>query len=97
MRWLLALLLVTTAWAGESTMPGERSFFSGRGSTLSGKCIAVNKATCTNASTSADALAQPGKSSGWLAAAYGTSVNGFRSEERRVGKECRCRGSPYHE
>src|SRR5207249_2972808 len=77
MRWLLALLLVTTAWAGESTMPGERSFFSGRGSTLSGKCIAVNKATCTNASTSADALAQPGKSSGWLAAAYGTSVNGF--------------------
>src|SRR5690348_18474342 len=22
---------------------------------------------------------------------------GFRSEERRVGKECRSRGSPYHE
>src|SRR5690348_17999682 len=24
------------------------------------------------------------------------SSNGDRSEERRVGKECRCRGSPYH-
>src|SRR5438309_6145506 len=21
----------------------------------------------------------------------------YRSEERRVGKECRCRGSPYHQ
>ena len=24
------------------------------------------------------------------------SLNGFRSEERRVGKECRSRWSPYH-
>src|SRR5690348_17367768 len=34
----------------------------------------------------ADLLALP---EGWLA--------GFRSEERRVGKECRSRWSPYHE
>ena len=26
----------------------------------------------------------------------GTSVNPARSEERRVGKECRSRWSPYH-
>ena len=25
-----------------------------------------------------------------------TSGEGYRSEERRVGKECRSRGSPYH-
>ena len=85
MRWLLALLLVTTAWAGESTMPAERLFASRRGATLSGKCIAVNKPACANASTSADALAQPGKSSGWLAAAYGTGVNGFMEFVRGRG------------
>src|SRR5947209_18367854 len=27
----------------------------------------------------------------------GTRPSATRSEERRVGKECRCRGSPYHE
>ena len=26
----------------------------------------------------------------------GTSTRGHRSEERRVGKECRSRWSPYH-
>ena len=26
----------------------------------------------------------------------GTTVNNLRSEERRVGKECRSRWSPYH-
>ena len=26
----------------------------------------------------------------------GEGANGFRSEERRVGKECRSRWSPYH-
>ena len=25
-----------------------------------------------------------------------TNANGYRSEERRVGKECRSRWSPYH-
>src|SRR5438128_7351163 len=77
MLWLLALLLVTTAWAGETTMPGERSYFSGRGATLSGKCIAVNKPMCANASASVDALAQPGQYSGWLATVYGTGVYGY--------------------
>ena len=28
--------------------------------------------------------------------AYQMSKDGFRSEERRVGKECRSRWSPYH-
>src|SRR5438034_7257099 len=28
---------------------------------------------------------------------YGLEPTGPRSEERRVGKECRSRGSPYHE
>ena len=27
---------------------------------------------------------------------HGTSYNAYRSEERRVGKECRSRWSPYH-
>ena len=27
---------------------------------------------------------------------YGGSKSGLRSEERRVGKECRSRWSPYH-
>src|SRR5260221_436214 len=31
-----------------------------------------------------------------LAIAASAVVNGGRSEERRVGKECRSRGSPYH-
>ena len=32
-----------------------------------------------------------------LSLSYGTHVNaGSRSEERRVGKECRSRWSPYH-
>ena len=30
------------------------------------------------------------------AAAAASSANGMRSEERRVGKECRSRWSPYH-
>ena len=29
-------------------------------------------------------------------ATCGLSMGGFRSEERRVGKECRSRWSPYH-
>src|SRR5258705_10346685 len=29
-------------------------------------------------------------------AGYGTRLRAGRSEERRVGKECRSRGSPYH-
>ena len=31
-----------------------------------------------------------------LAIANGPPVSGSRSEERRVGKECRSRWSPYH-
>ena len=31
-----------------------------------------------------------------LAAALGAEVELLRSEERRVGKECRSRWSPYH-
>ena len=31
-----------------------------------------------------------------VAAACGVSVGSIRSEERRVGKECRSRWSPYH-
>src|SRR5437867_9773789 len=27
---------------------------------------------------------------------YDPSLDAWRSEERRVGKECRCRWSPYH-
>ena len=34
--------------------------------------------------------------SGQLARRRGSVVNGARSEERRVGKECRSRWSPYH-
>ena len=33
---------------------------------------------------------------GTLAKAYGTLGGYIRSEERRVGKECRSRWSPYH-
>src|SRR3712207_9355808 len=29
-------------------------------------------------------------------AVWGVAIIGFRSEERRVGKECRSRWSPYH-
>ena len=31
-----------------------------------------------------------------IAALHGTPLGGGRSEERRVGKECRSRWSPYH-
>ena len=31
-----------------------------------------------------------------VAAKYARVLNDFRSEERRVGKECRSRWSPYH-
>src|ERR1039457_5286494 len=33
---------------------------------------------------------------GALVPIFGTVVTSFRSEERRVGKECRSRWSPYH-
>ena len=33
---------------------------------------------------------------GMIATVAGTGAAGFRSEERRVGKECRSRWSPYH-
>ena len=33
---------------------------------------------------------------GWAEAAKRAHENGDRSEERRVGKECRSRWSPYH-
>src|SRR5437762_8095265 len=33
---------------------------------------------------------------GWLAKSMGDQMIGVRSEERRVGKECRCGGSGYH-
>ena len=32
----------------------------------------------------------------WLTALYGLDWPRTRSEERRVGKECRSRWSPYH-
>ena len=32
----------------------------------------------------------------WLASLLGFIIIGVRSEERRVGKECRSRWSPYH-
>ena len=31
-----------------------------------------------------------------IGSAYGVTIAGNRSEERRVGKECRSRWSPYH-
>src|SRR5258708_32373213 len=34
--------------------------------------------------------------SGWLEARFGRNGRTVRSEERRVGKECRSRWSPYH-
>ena len=37
-------------------------------------------------------LAEKGKTNKWLAEKLGRD----RSEERRVGKECRSRWSPYH-
>ena len=40
---------------------------------------------------------EPKKKSGWLARlASGLKRSSDRSEERRVGKECRTRWSPYH-
>jgi len=32
----------------------------------------------------------------WLSPIYQSPMHDFRSEERRVGKECRSRWSPYH-
>ena len=32
----------------------------------------------------------------WVRYLSGVTDNGMRSEERRVGKECRSRWSPYH-
>src|SRR3712207_2710716 len=42
--------------------------------------------------TPAGTAAATGRAMAGLAAAYGR----LRSEERRVGKECRSRGAPYH-
>src|SRR3989442_11578270 len=36
------------------------------------------------------------KGSGWYVTDYAQKPSGARSEERRVGKECRSRWSPYH-
>ena len=44
-------------------------------------------------------LAASAKKAGRIAAegmAYAAVIDGVRSEERRVGKECRSRWSPYH-
>src|SRR5687768_18094850 len=38
--------------------------------------------------------ASVGDAFAWLVETFGLS---HRSEERRVGKECRCRGGPYHD
>ena len=35
-------------------------------------------------------------SNAYIACVMGITINGARSEERRVGKECRSRWSPYH-
>src|SRR5256885_3594910 len=43
---------------------------------------------------SRNTMPQPGQSSPWLA--LGPLRAAWRSEERRVGKECRSRWSPYH-
>src|SRR2546426_4171956 len=53
--------------------------------------VAVGKSTC--------GLCEPrvgGGYSGGGSRAGGRSSGGARSEERRVGKECRSRWSPYH-
>src|SRR3712207_7666885 len=44
----------------------------------------------------ADALAALGWDSTFAAALAPFAAEGLRSEERRVGKECRSRWSPYH-
>ena len=38
----------------------------------------------------------PTATSFWAFYGYATFLSAFRSEERRVGKECRSRWSPYH-
>ena len=40
--------------------------------------------------------ATPADIAAWFAAQEATGITPVRSEERRVGKECRSRWSPYH-
>ena len=56
-------------------------------STFAGE-IAVNSITCDNVDIRVNIQS--------VAAGRGLVLGGIRSEERRVGKECRSRWSPYH-
>ena len=44
----------------------------------------------------AGTLVEQGKPIQYYYTLYGSTAAGWRSEERRVGKECRSRWSPYH-
>src|SRR5574343_1806986 len=78
-----------SAWGSSQSTPGT-----GMGNPYLG---AQANAITQQATQNLQNNIMPGINSGAVAAGgYGGSRQGIRSEERRVGKECRSRWSPYH-
>src|SRR5438876_3680285 len=71
MRRLLALLLVTTAWAGESTMPAERTI---RRLWIP-QCLSIGKPRCTGANSTMEAVSLDGVNDVSAFSAYGASAS----------------------
>src|SRR2546421_11105191 len=70
----------------ERSASGCRPFSSG-----CARCRRWRRPPASERSWSSRVFSAPSPAGGW-----GATSSGSRSEERRVGEECRSRGSPYH-
>ena len=74
----------------------RRNFLLASGVVTIGAALAACGGSSSTSAAASSAPASSAAASGAPASAEGKVLNIWRSEERRVGKECRSRWSPYH-